>query len=238
MRTEDADKFYRLLTGAAELLDRSLTPVTFELYFAALADLSLEQIEEAMRGIMRGAKFFPKPVEIREAYCGTADDRAEAAWETVVRAIARFGAWKSLQVADPLLAAAIRETWGDWPRACETLPLPGEPMFASDHKRFLVAFRLAERKTSTGSGYFVGLAEIHNRQQTGAMLEGAQSGELLYFQPVGVIEAGGAMSEQRLAFSRETGRLTDESRRLLAGDTGVSLLPEGGARLKLLKGAV
>ena len=235
MQADEARKFYQLLTATAELFDRALTPTTLELYFAALADLDYVQIERAIQHTIRAAKFFPRPAEIREACEGTADDRAQAAWETVVRAIRRFGGYRSLWLADAVLADAIRETWGGWVRACETLPLAGDPMFVSDQKRFLAAFRLAERKPAHGDQYLPGAAECRNRSElsgVGALLTGhtqlqlvggverpvtEQISEEPLFQIVGVVEGDGTMHERRLAFSRTTGALLDTSRALLTG---------------------
>lgn len=227
---QDRLEFLKAMQLLGATFDRQITDRLLDAYFHALSDLPIELLTAATSKWLLVGRFFPKPVELRELCEGSADDRAQMAWDVIIRAVKRFGGWVSVFFEDPLIAHALADTWGDWARLCDSLPLPGEPMFVSDQKRFLAAYRLAEMRGGKCETYFPGRAEIANRQNVGAMLQGAM-GSLEYYQLVGVVARSGEMHERRLTFSRETGMLTAVSQQALTGQQRQALIAGDVTRL-------
>ncbi|MFZ9311443.1 MAG: hypothetical protein ACO24O_08085 [Arenimonas sp.] len=213
MQQTDFKNFTLRLTGLAEVFDKPITPALIQVYFSALSDLDADAVYGALSASAARLKWFPKPVEIRELIEGTSADRGQIAWETLTAAIKRFGAYTSVQFAEPALADAILETFGGWIEACTKLPPTEDPMHASFRKRFEVAYELARKKSTHRTQYLVGIAEAGNRNS------GAISRE--FTQIVGLVEGYGQMREIAARFD-VAGRLTAESRALL----GMGTAPE------------
>ena len=63
---DDRRAFGTLMLKLADVYEKSMSEVVLEAYFEALEDYELEFIEPAIQYLIRTAKWFPKPVEIRE----------------------------------------------------------------------------------------------------------------------------------------------------------------------------
>lgn len=57
----------RMIAALAEVFGEALTEVRLEGYLAALADVPTEALRAGLQRALKGARFFPKPAEIRAA---------------------------------------------------------------------------------------------------------------------------------------------------------------------------
>lgn len=119
MKAEDRYEFATCLTACQEALNRKppLTEAAIEIYWSALADLSIEEFRLGLSRHCRSSRFFPSPADILEAVRGPAEDRALRAWSRVEKAIERHGAYESVVFDDPLIHAVISDMRG-WIGIC------------------------------------------------------------------------------------------------------------------------
>jgi len=66
MTPDDAPRFAELLAGLAEALGEPISTTRAVLYFEALFDLPLRDLELGSKQAIRDCLFFPKPSELRE----------------------------------------------------------------------------------------------------------------------------------------------------------------------------
>lgn len=66
MRIQDTQRFQAMMASLGDVFTRIISPQTTDLYWAALKDLAIEEIEAAAQSAIRHAKHFPKPGELRE----------------------------------------------------------------------------------------------------------------------------------------------------------------------------
>jgi len=207
MQAKQAKEFYKALVSLAELFDKSLTANVQELYFAALADLSLDDAREACKRASQQCKFFPKPVELRELVSGTGSEQADQAWEWLLGAL-RDGAgqYHSCFVEDGALAAAITRCWGGIVEAFNALRSlgPDEPMYASQRKSYVAAYTSCLREQCSPR-YFAGISELANR---------CMSFPRDYQQPVVLIGTRG-VATLSMPFNGATGELQPEAKQAL-----------------------
>jgi hypothetical protein len=134
MTPADRAAFAELIFAVGEIYSEALSDTRVEFYFAALSDLDLPEIRTALNAHVRAVKFFPKPAEIREAVVGSAEDRAELAWNGLLRIVRRHG-WanppKPEEWEDPAMRRAALELYGGWTALCENLPSAGPEMLGT-----------------------------------------------------------------------------------------------------------
>jgi hypothetical protein len=117
MNQSDYLEFAQYLTGAAEALDAQLSEVRLRTYFQALIDLSIGDVKSGITYLVRYSRFFPKPVEIREAVFGKAEDRAIVAIDKILYAMRFVGAYVTVCFDDPLIHLIIENHRG-WVELC------------------------------------------------------------------------------------------------------------------------
>jgi hypothetical protein len=176
MTDQDDARFAAALLGLAEVLGESLSKHRLNGYFEALRDLDLETVEVAIATAIRTARFFPKPVELRElAGVQAAEDRGPLAWACLFRAVrSRHSYYESVRFEPPIMRAVV-DLWGSWPDACEALALElTDPMLASQRKQFLALYAAYDgRPLPAGSPtYLVGELEKVNRENVSAWTRG------------------------------------------------------------------
>jgi hypothetical protein len=139
----DRTAFGRLLFLLGDTFNESVSDFRLEAYFVALADLPMAAVQRAMELAIRDARFFPRPVEIREYATGSVDDNAELAWSAVRRLVQRVGYYRTPGETDwpdePTKRAAL-ELYGGWQALCENLPASG-PELLGYRKTFLATYR-------------------------------------------------------------------------------------------------
>lgn len=117
MNKNDKKPFAALLAGLAEAFDVALSPSRIEIYFNALSDMSLEQVQEAGSHLARSSRFFPKPVDFREAVLPDAEAQALHAYDKVAEASKAIGAYSSVSFGDPVIHKII-DSLGGWVDVC------------------------------------------------------------------------------------------------------------------------
>jgi hypothetical protein len=115
----DRLSFAKLISGLAVALGRELSEAAIEIYWNALARFSDEQINEAINAAAQTCKFFPKPVELIELVEGNREERATAAWDSLLTAIQRHGNYASVMFEDPKIARCV-QMMGGWGKVCQT----------------------------------------------------------------------------------------------------------------------
>lgn len=141
----DADRpaFARGLYALGETFNEPVGELRAEAYFDALADLPVDAVLAAMRQAIRTNRFFPRPVEIRDAVTGSGDDQAELAWGAVVSLVRRRGFYNPPSEVDwpsEAVQRAALELYGGWQRLCECLPGEGPGLYAAA-KQFKATYR-------------------------------------------------------------------------------------------------
>lgn len=161
MTRADAGAFAAELAGLAEVFGEQVSQVRAQLYFEALSTFTLDEVRAAVRGAIRGCRFFPKPAELIEMLQGSAEDQAEVAWGRFLHALTHHGTYTSVDFGDPILHAVIQTQFGGWH---ETWKLTtDETRFA--HIEFVKLYR-AFRKTGRGlPAHCPGQHELENRQR-------------------------------------------------------------------------
>lgn len=112
----------RALKAFLETQRIRVTADSLRLWVASFADLTLEQLSDALLRFTKEGSEFPTPAAVRKfAGYGEAgiDDRAAVAWASVRREMHRTGAYESVTFDDQMINAAIRNM-GGWERLCET----------------------------------------------------------------------------------------------------------------------
>lgn len=130
----DRAAFADLIFAVGEFYAESLSVTRVEMYYSALADLDLADIRAALNVHLQTSRFFPKPVEIREAINGSAEDRAEVAWNAVQKLVRSHGWIKSPQPEawpDEATRRAAMDLYGGWVALCENLPAGGPEMLGT-----------------------------------------------------------------------------------------------------------
>lgn len=129
MKNEDKRAFFDLMMAAGEVYGREVTQPMAAIYFSALANVSIEQVQEAMMAHMQNpdsGQFFPKPADIIKQMTGTTkqqdaaiEDRAAVAWACIERDIRRIGSYGTLKLDDKQALATIK-AMGGWQSICQT----------------------------------------------------------------------------------------------------------------------
>ena len=116
MIESDRPAFGEALAILAETLGEELSATKVRGYFEAMRDLDIEVVIDAMRYCLGHCKFFPKPVELRDAAEGSVEDQAALAWTWMLRALEDVGTYQSVDFGDPVLHAVI-DALGGWHEA-------------------------------------------------------------------------------------------------------------------------
>lgn len=209
MVEQDRQGFHKQLAALATIFDKEVSPLLLDTYFAALEDLPFDAVIAAIGRAAQANRFFPRPVELREAVEGSAEDRASVAWATFLVA-AGNGGYASVQFVDPSTAVAMDATFESWPGACRLLHAADEPMVAHYRKAFIAAYQAARKAGRT--------AELYRAGQSELSLRGGEWKDRMpvLVQPVLLIGLR-AVKEVRLPFDTATGTLRADARDALAG---------------------
>lgn len=129
MKNEDKRAFFDLMMAAGEVYGREVTRPMAAIYFSALANVGIEQVQEAMMAHMQNpdsGQFFPKPADLIKQMTGTTkqqdaviEDRAAIAWACIERDIRRIGSYGTLKLDDKQALATVK-AMGGWQSICQT----------------------------------------------------------------------------------------------------------------------
>lgn len=129
MKDQDKTAFRDMMMAAGEVYGREVTKPLLQMYFAALAPVSIEQVQAAMMTHMQSpdsGQFFPKPADLIKQMTGTTkqqeaaiEDKAAVAWACIERDIRRIGSYGTLKLDDKQALATIK-AMGGWQSICQT----------------------------------------------------------------------------------------------------------------------
>ncbi len=156
MTKDDMKEFTGILDFMAEGLGVDMTVVKYKFYFAALSDLSIEEIKRAANQIARTATFFPKPVDFRNAINGNQDEAAIAAWEKVLKGKSKAGQYQSVQFDDPVIHGTIK-LMGGWASVCQLENYSDEKWQRVDFDKI---YKAIQDQREGHPEYLLGLAEL------------------------------------------------------------------------------
>lgn len=114
-----------VFTGLCETYDKVVTPSLFMIYLDSLNGFSISDIKTAVKKHLLDPKhgsFFPKPADIVRNIDGerrSLEDKGNIAWMEIERAIARVGAYGTLEMDDKQALMAIK-AMGSWQQLCHT----------------------------------------------------------------------------------------------------------------------
>ena len=119
---KDFKKFSYVLAGLAETYERELSQSLTELYWNVLKRYSDNEFEAGVERMLkdRTLQKFPKPAEIIKYIEGnglTPEERAEIAWQLVVKAMSEIGSAQSVIFEDKTVMGVI-EAIGGWSDLC------------------------------------------------------------------------------------------------------------------------
>lgn len=129
MKNEDKRAFFDLMMAAGEVYGKEVTQPMAAIYFSALANVSIEQVQNAMMAHMQNTdsgQFFPKPAELIKQITGTTkqqdaaiEDKAVISWACIERDIRRIGSYGTLKLEDKQALATVK-AMGGWQSICQT----------------------------------------------------------------------------------------------------------------------
>jgi hypothetical protein len=119
MKRSEAAAFFQMLTALGELFGAKLSGAAQTMYFNALRDLDLEEINEAVSNCSRKLKFMPKPAEIRENVEGYGatnilDDDADEAWKMARWGLSHYGSAGTPKDWHPDIRRSVEAAYGSW----------------------------------------------------------------------------------------------------------------------------
>lgn len=117
MNKNDKKRFAVILAGIAETFEVTLSETRIGIYFEALSDMSLGQVQEAGSHLARSSRYFPKPVDFREAVLPDAEAQALHAYDKVANMSKEIGAYSSVSFGDPVIHKII-DSLGGWVEVC------------------------------------------------------------------------------------------------------------------------
>lgn len=168
MTEQDKPTFATLLIGLGETYSEPVSDARLEIYWRALSDLPIEALQGAATVHANTSRFFPKPVELREAVEGIVDDRAELAWSRVRFLVRRYGytgidgRGKPPTFPDPVTERAAMDLYGGWRGLCESLPAEGVGLVTAA-KQFKASFAAYARQGVRESLALPSRSEAANR---------------------------------------------------------------------------
>lgn len=129
MQEQDKSAFRDMMMAAGEVYGREITKPLLQMYFAALAQAGIDQVQAAMMAHMQNpdsGQFFPKPADLIKQMTGTTkqqdaaiEDKAAIAWACIERDIRRIGSYGTLNLDDKQALATVK-AMGGWQSICQT----------------------------------------------------------------------------------------------------------------------
>lgn len=129
MQEQDKAAFRDMMMAAGEVYGREITKPLLQMYFAALSQCGIDQVQGAMMAHMQNpdsGQFFPKPADLIRQLSGTSkqqeaaiEDKASIAWACIERDIRRIGSYGTLKMDDKQALAAVKAI-GGWQSLCQT----------------------------------------------------------------------------------------------------------------------
>lgn len=119
MDDKEKPEFGARILAIGLLYEKQITKVVIDLYWTALRDLELAEIEKALQTHMRDpdkGRFMPKPADLRGHVCKP-EKTSIIAWSQVEDAYCRYNYYATVQFEDGVINAVIKDM-GGWPWFC------------------------------------------------------------------------------------------------------------------------
>jgi hypothetical protein len=159
MTDGDRPEFLKIVTAMSEMYQRDCSAAVIDLYFQALSDLAIEQVEAAVVSLLKTAKFMPRPAEIREIIEGPPPKTspAERAWVRLLEMTKACYECNRVECDDPALAKALKVVFGFWDAAARKLVFEGLDDIdrAVLRKDFCAAYETAMTEGVPTSGRYI-----------------------------------------------------------------------------------
>lgn len=123
MKDSDIEEFTKALTITAALFKESNTSEMIKLYFEILKKYKIEDVKRALIQHLETSKYFPKPSELIAFIKApeSIEDKANKAWNILLKAISRHGYYDSVQFEDKAIHSCIR-AMGGWMQVSDRVP--------------------------------------------------------------------------------------------------------------------
>ena len=161
MKKTDRSRFAVVIGSTAELFNRHLTEAAMELWWNALSDLELDQIEQGVSRHLRDSdrgKFMPTPADVRY-FCGFRHPTGSIAWGEVLDTMESVGAYRTVLFADGVVNAVIRDM-GGWAGVCHRQSTDENPAWVQkDFEKRYEEYRQSNRVSQQA---LIGLHDEHN----------------------------------------------------------------------------
>lgn len=123
MDKTDLKAFEKIMTSLNELYGdpaKQISDLKMELYYTALKDLTIEQLNDAVNVLFqtKTIKTWPLPAEIRQAVEGNPTDKAHVALDKLIGAVRSIGPYQSVIFDDPAIHAFV-QSYGGWEEMCD-----------------------------------------------------------------------------------------------------------------------
>lgn len=159
----DFIEFAALLAQVAEVYGKPRpTSGVLKVFAAALNGYGLKEISRALSVHVRTSKFMPRPADLIELLEGTAEARAQTAWQKVMAAQRRCSGYCSVAFDDPLIHYSI-ERLGGWTELSEMMK-KDKPFRERDFIAWYVKGERAGIGWKDVPSHLAGLHELSNRQ--------------------------------------------------------------------------
>ena len=114
MKKSQKAEFTAMILGIGLIYEKEITKPVSDLYWSALSDLELVEVEKALQLHMKdpdAGRFMPKPADIRRHACrGT--KTGVIAWMEVQRALVKYNTYDSVQFQDGTINLVIKDMGG------------------------------------------------------------------------------------------------------------------------------
>lgn len=175
MRSKDKKVFSDVLTAIALACGKEINEKTYEVYFEALKDFSIEDIEHGGNTLIKSwdkPGMIPTPAQFRDAITGDASSRSTVALETLKTAMAKSGSYKSVAFADQALMVAI-EHHGDWVEICRAYrELRDQDVSYWEHNFKQVYQQALKTGRKPSQRHLMGICEMQNSATMGQFTRG------------------------------------------------------------------
>lgn len=123
MTKENLPEFLKIITTLSAVYDKNVSEELYDIYFESLKDFDIDEVKNAAGICVKTSKFFPKPAEIIALIKPVEglDDKANKAWNLLLKAISRYGYYDSVQFEDVVIHSCIR-AMGGWMQVSDRQP--------------------------------------------------------------------------------------------------------------------
>lgn len=173
MTKNDLKRFGLIMAGLAENFSAQLSDAGITMRFEAMKDLTIEQIDQAAKEILRTRKYLKMPTvaEFLEHIYGDPESKALVQATRVLEAIKRIGGNATVAFDDPTTQAVIKSGFGGWVKLCNEILEDTEKWFIKDFCKIYQSYmkegvkhfgRLAGRTemANFASGYLEHIPEL------------------------------------------------------------------------------